>query len=105
MSDSCTDDEPIIRHGRRVGNTTRQMLQAPHRALFVWCTWAINYPKDLARDCGREDLQIVSPAQLWKIARSSDFYSGVVLDHAAELTADEQRAFEDIRVFHVRPRR
>ncbi len=44
---------------RGTGTTTRQMQEAPQGSVFVWCGRYLSYPKDLARNLGREDLNIV----------------------------------------------
>lgn len=44
---------------RQAGHTSHQMRTAPKKALYVWCTGAVTYPKELARFLGREDLRVV----------------------------------------------
>lgn len=72
---------------RQSGMTTLQMREAPQGAVYVWPNEVLGYPKRLARDIGRDDLQIVSPwwlrAAMWQGMR----LSGIVLDHATELTS------------------
>ena len=48
-------------HMRGSGMTTEQMKNAPQNAVFVWCNNVLHYPKSLARDLGRDDLEIVPP--------------------------------------------
>lgn len=85
---------------RGTGRTTQQMLNAPHRAIFVWCVDRTDYARDLARRLGRTDLRIVSPRHLDERMRGLRNMV-VVIDHAARLS-DRQRDFlvanfEDIR--------
>jgi len=72
---------------RQTGRTTRQIQAAPKRSVFVWCNGLIDYPRSLARRLGREDLEIVTPAWLEGHAWQGRWLSGVVIDHAARLTA------------------
>lgn len=55
-------DEQAVREGRRTGLTTEQIKAAPHGAVFVWCNRHLDYPRRLARQLGRADLRIESPA-------------------------------------------
>lgn len=71
---------------RQTGATTKQMETAPKGAVFVWCNSHTDYAIHLARKIGREDLQIVSPAWLeWGRWRGLEL-TGLVIDHAAQLT-------------------
>ena len=82
---------------RQCGRTTQQIETAPPGSVFVWCNQHLEYPIRLARQLGRHDLRIVSPAFLGHGCRG---YSGtVVLDHAAyEMMAEQQReAYEWLR--------
>jgi len=66
------------------------MEAAPKGAVFVWCNGHTDYAIHLARKIGREDLQIVSPTWLeWERWRGLEL-TGLVIDHAAQLT-DMQR--------------
>lgn len=68
--------------GRGTGHTTRQMKNASHGAIFVWCNRNLNYPRDLARQLLREDLMVVSPDWVnqsrWRGLKITE----MVLDHA-----------------------
>jgi hypothetical protein len=44
---------------RPVGETTKQMLDAPENAYFVWYNDELAYPTKLAAFLGREDLVIL----------------------------------------------
>jgi hypothetical protein len=88
------------------GRTTKQMREAPHGAVFVWCNGQLFYPRDLARHLGRADLEIVSPDSMREYHRfMGRKLSGLVIDHAAELNArqyDGMRHVND-RIVHNNP--
>lgn len=78
---------------RGTGKTTKQMLAAPTHSIFVWCNDRLDYPKRLAREIGRLDLQIVSPR--WLEERWLGLMlTGIVIDHAIELTEKQQRLLD-----------
>lgn len=71
------------------GTTRRQMLIAHLNSVFVWCNNDTLYPRKLAQQIGRGDLDIRPLSWL----RTDDIISRlkpVTIDHAAELT-DEMR--------------
>jgi len=68
------------------GATTRQMLAAPKGAIFVWVHGDLSYPRQLARKHGREDLEIVAPSFFEGDRWMGRTFSGIVIDHAANLT-------------------
>ena len=74
---------------RREGTTTRQMLDAPKDAYYVWVHADVWYPKMIAEKIGRADLRIVPPSALRSL-RGRRVH--VVVDHAAELD-DAQRSY------------
>lgn len=82
---------------RQTGRTTRQMQDAPQRAIFVWCNHHFAYPRDLSRKIGRPDLELVSPDWLTHDRWRGRTLTGIVVDHAANLTADELDALEAAR--------
>jgi len=66
---------------RQTGITTKQMVEAPKGAWFVWPTSGLSYPAKLARRLGRQDLRIVQMLHLspgWVYCTTGD----VVIDHA-----------------------
>lgn len=65
---------------RGTGRTTRQMLDAPKDAIFVWCNGHLGYPLSLARHLGRSDLRIASP-QAYEAGRMAGLRNCVVIDH------------------------
>ncbi len=76
---------------RGSGRTTKQMIDAPWNAIFVWCNefW-IDGAKKLAKKAGRDDLEIIRPSALEDRERfRGREISGVVVDHAAKLTAKQ----------------
>ena len=68
---------------RNTGQTSRQILDAPRGAVFVWLNSHTDYPKQLAQHLGRNDIEIISPMILesW-FGKRAHF----VIDHAARLT-------------------
>lgn len=72
------------------GNTSNQMLSAPKNAVFVWVNANIDYPARLAKELGREDLQIVSPSWLEMERWRGGKFSGIILDHAVMLTENKR---------------
>lgn len=70
------------------GTTTRQMEEAPKGAVFIWCNGDLKYPRRLAHDIGREDLQIKAPTWLEDRWRGLEI-TGLVVDHAASLTHNQ----------------
>jgi hypothetical protein len=86
---------------RGSGRTTAQMQMAPKGAIYIWCNGHLDYPKDLARRLGREDLVIVSPYWLTDRRYSGQRLSGVVIDHAATLSKEQLALYPSavMRVF------
>jgi hypothetical protein len=74
---------------RQTGRTSKQMLEAPRGAMFVWCNSSTWYPRDLARSLGRTDLQICGPDMLNASSLHSLRSRGgkLVLDHACDVTS------------------
>lgn len=85
-----------MNHNRGTVRTRQQMKAAPSKAIFVWCTSDTRYPRELARMIKREDLEIVGKdwlsSQKW---RGLEF-SGIVIDHAAALTTEEQEVLRNV---------
>ena len=73
---------------RGSGRTTDAMHSAPPKAIYVWCNDRLDYPKRLALDIGRKDLQIVGPSWLRDGWYGLE-YPAIVVDHATHL-GDEQ---------------
>ena len=89
---------------RQSGRTTRAMQELPRDAVFVWVNQHLDYPKQLARKLGREDLRIVSPQWLEDRRWIGLDLSALELDHAAReiMTEDQWRAYQDA-LTRVRP--
>lgn len=72
---------------RGTGRTTQQMREAPQGALFIWpFEGSLYYPKHLARSIGRDDLKIVGVDSLDNYSLVGRTYTGIILDHAANLS-------------------
>lgn len=82
---------------RRTGRTTCQMESAPIGAVFVWCNGRTEYPKTLARELGRDDLDIrpLSWLETHRVAGIRPF--AVVVDHAALLETEAQATVKYLR--------
>lgn len=78
--DSDTLDDEDFALCRQTGTTTRQMLQAPVGAIYVWCNGGLGYPKSLARHLERQDLRIVPSS--WLMPSCLATRGVVVVDHA-----------------------
>ncbi len=89
---------------RRDGTTTRQMQDAPPRALFIWCNDDLWYPKDLAKKIGRTDLRIEGPRIFDRGAMRlcGIELSGLVLDHAFRPDDMAREAIERLEPY-IRP--
>jgi hypothetical protein len=70
---------------RGTGRTTKQMVNAPHGAVFVSChPSAVAHDRELAQKHGRADLKIVAPRWL-ETGWIGHELTGVVVDHAARV--------------------
>ena len=79
-------DDPFADPDRGTGRTSKQMLEAPQKSIFVWCNSALSYPLSLAKHLGREALYIISPESIRYLWCSSKVRGGIVVDHAAYLS-------------------
>ena len=82
---------------RRTGLTTNQMLKAPIGAIYVWVNSDLYYPKNLARDLGRQDLKIVS--QSWLTSRNciGRRVTGLVIDHTVGINKEQKEVIKYLR--------
>jgi hypothetical protein len=71
------------------------MKNAPLDSVFIWSGFQLSYPINLAKMLGRFDLEIVTPDWLSSRRWRGRKFSGITLDHAAELTAIQQENFEE----------
>lgn len=81
----------------KAGRTSRQMINAPQGAIYVWESSDIDYPKRLAHWLHRDDLTIYAHCRL-------DFCAvrkHVVVDHAAYVTP-AQKAMLDRRGSYIK---
>jgi hypothetical protein len=83
---------------RGTGITSKQIKNAPRRAVFVWVNSHTDYARRLARKLGREDLEIISPGQLTPDRQCGRRITGVVVDHACELSKRQYEVIEQIMV-------
>lgn len=87
---------------RQTGRTTRQLRGAALGALFVWCNEAVSYPKTLAADIGRHDIQIEPLSILdrgYIVRFRGCIWSEVIIDHAARLTGEQAATLREVRPF------
>jgi len=70
---------------RQTGCTTRQMLEAPIGAVYVWCNNTLTYPKVLAHGLQRDDLVVKPLSWLEPQNVCGRDFVGVVIDHAVPL--------------------
>ena len=85
---------------RQTGRTAQQMLDAPQNAVYVWCNGRLKYPRHLAQELGRDDLQIVSPGWLESNRWIGLRPTGLVLDHA--YLPDNMKQFNAIQLIRNR---
>lgn len=71
---------------RGTGKTTKQLKEAPLYSVFIWCNNNLHYPIALARSLKRIDIKIVAPNWIESDEWHGIKLSGVIIDHAAELT-------------------
>ena len=83
---------------RQTGRTKQQMLNAPQGAVFVWVNHHIDYPRALAYNIDRRDLKIVAPSWLDQRNTRGHEFSGIVVDHAADLSEDQLYALQCARI-------
>ncbi len=83
---------------RGTGRTTKQIKNLPLKAVFIWCNDHLHYPKSLAKKLGREDVEILGVSVLDKPGLKGREVSGMVLDHATELSEKRWEAYNMLRV-------
>ena len=77
----------------QIGTTTKQMESAPKNAIFIWNDNNLVYAKHLARELKRNDLTIVSKNWITKQNLRGKIFSGIILDHSAVLSEEQQNLF------------
>lgn len=70
---------------RQTGVTTRQMMEAPKGAIYVWINSHLDYPRRLADHIGRRDLVIVSAGSV-RLETVMSKRVAMVADHATRWT-------------------
>lgn len=88
---------------RGTGRTTLQLKTAPRNAVFVWCMYDLLYPIQLAKDLGREDLQIVNPYWITMNKYKGQQYSAIVLDHDLRLKEHEYESYKAALAYIRKP--
>ena len=82
---------------RQIGRTTHQIINAPQGAIFVWpFLTSLNYPKEIARKQGRDDLEIIAECQFRESKVMGRRDVDCVIDHATRLSAEGGRALRCI---------
>jgi len=78
-----------MNENRQTGRTTRQIIDAPKNAIYVWpFRSSIIYAKRIAREYGREDLEIIPECLFRPYKIQSRRGVSVVIDHATELSRE-----------------
>lgn len=75
------------------GITTKIIKSLEKGAVFIWCNSHLHYPKRLAADLGREDLEIVSPSWLERQAWRGRTFTDIRLDHATNLNDRQEDCY------------
>jgi hypothetical protein len=86
---------------RGTGITTRQIRGAPREAVFVWCNGDVRYPQALAKTLGRSDLVVRPLSWLQPGNVMGRTFTGVVVDHAAEIGDNERETLDYLRLRRV----
>lgn len=82
---------------RQSGRTSKQMIEAPKDAVFIWCNTHLEYPKELAKKLKRTDLRIEDPSFLHDRWRGLKM-TGIVADHALDLTGEQYVSLLEARI-------
>lgn len=86
---------------RGTGRTIAQLEEAPQNAIFIWCNEHIGYARALALWLGRHDIKVVAPSSIVRDRVLSGYTRDkIVVDHAAELTADQKMILFSRRTAH-----
>ncbi len=80
---------------RGTGTTTQQLKAAPADAVYICNAGELHYTIRLAQSIDRGDLQIKTPSWLGLGRYVGLEFTGIVIDHNANLTDEEIRAFEN----------
>jgi hypothetical protein len=83
----------IVSEGHGSGLTTRAMQCAKRGAVYVWLNDRLEYPRELARRLGREDLVIVGPSWLTDRRWLGLTFPEITQDHATTFTDAQWKAY------------
>lgn len=93
---ACPPDAPRCEcrdRSERIGTTSRQMLEAPPGAFYLWPVGrSLDYARHLARHLRRDDLRIIGPDNMEMLR---GIHGALVVDHACGLHLTS-RQWEDI---------
>lgn len=87
----------MAKSGRGTGRTTRQMLDAPNGAIYIWCNGDIaknGYPDALKKFLKRDDLVLYS-IQFLENRGWRGLSTTIVVDHACDLSIDAQQSLQE----------
>jgi hypothetical protein len=82
---------------RQTGITTKQIQEAPQKAVYIWVNSRLRYPKELAYFLGRTDIEFVAPHWIHSQSWRGRKLSGIVVDHAARLSGDQWIYLHEVR--------
>jgi hypothetical protein len=81
---------------KATGQTTKQILEAPKDAYFIWHNEHLDYPRHLLIKNKRPDIHLVGPRFLdIKVPRGME-YSGIVVDHSCRLSAAQLQVLHSL---------
>lgn len=80
---------------RQTGRTTKQIIDAPREAVFVWCNEDLYYPKRIAQTFKRNDLLIVGPSWITNDGWRGLELSGIVIDHFTRFNMEEWTKYQE----------
>lgn len=87
---------------RQTGITTKQILTARKKAVYIWVTCDFQYIGALARTLKRTDLTFASPRWLENQNWRGRYVPEIVIDHAVQLNQAQR---ESLRLFQEHMRR
>jgi hypothetical protein len=82
--------------------TSKQLIDAPLNAVFIWPTNNIRYPVELAKHLGREDIQIERKSWLGGYTFYGLMLTGIILDHSIRLIDLSLRERDGLNVARYR---
>ena len=89
--------------------TTTQLKRAVYGSLFIWRSLSLSYPRQIAKEIGREDIIVRSLLFIRSMECQSHKYPDVILDHSlvGKLSNDSQQNYNraKLRSIRFRPER